>query len=259
MSIKNTPLIPKVSFKYDTLDSTNAAAIRDINAGLGADAGAVYWTEEQSAGRGQGSNRWHTTPSANLTISLVAYPDHLTADRLFALSQLTGLAIAETVKYFVGNKLAPSVKVKWPNDVYVGSQKIAGVLVQNGLRGRNVSWSVIGIGLNVQETNFPPELQTSATSLELLTGQRDERTTVAAYLFHNLSTIYQLTFPEKGNALNDYYLQNLYLKDETAKFRRTTDGSTFTGIIRGIDRNGRLQMDTAAGVEYFSVGEVKFL
>lgn len=255
----NTKLFPKVARWYDTLASTNEAAIQDINAGKGADAGAVYWTEEQSRGRGQGSNRWHATPATNLTISIVAYPGHLPIDRLFALTQLTGLAVAATVRHFLPERAA-EVALKWPNDVYVGKQKIAGILVQNGLRGSTISWSVFGIGLNVNEINFPPELTTTATSLRLLTGRDFDREAVAQHLFSAFSKAYELTSPARLSKLDDDYHRSLYLRDVPAAYREIATGNIFTARIRGVAPTGQLRLEMTDGQErLFSLREVGFL
>ena len=255
----NTKLFPKVARWYDTLGSTNAEAIRDINAGKGADAGAVYWTEEQSAGRGQGINRWHATPATNLTLSIVAYPDHLPVDRLFALTQLTGLAVAATVRHFLPARAA-EVSLKWPNDVYVGKQKIAGILVQNGLRGSRISWTVFGIGLNVNEVDFPPELATTATSLRLLAGTDFDREAVANRLFSAFSDAYELTSPARLPELDQAYHQSLYLRDVSATYREIATGNIFSARIRGVASTGQLRLEMTDGRErLFSLREIGFL
>ena len=255
----NTKLFPKVARWYDTLASTNEAAIQDINAGKGADAGAVYWTEEQSKGRGQGNNRWHASSAANLTISIVAYPSHLPIDRLFALTQLTGLAVADTVRHFLPER-AVEVTLKWPNDVYVGTQKIAGILVQNGLRGSNISWSVFGIGLNVNEIDFPPELAATATSLRLLAGTDFDREAVANQLFSAFSKAYELTSPTRLPELDQAYHQSLYLKNTPAQYRHAETGELFTAIIRGVAPTGQLRLEMVDGRErLFSLREIGFL
>lgn len=263
MSSFNNQLLPKVSYRYDTLDSTNAAALASIGSDHPPAHGDVFLADAQTAGRGQGTNHWHSSPGANLTLSLVIHPDHLTADRLFSLSQMTALAIAETVKFFVGAELADSVSVKWPNDVYVGNKKIAGILVQNGLRGSKVSWSVAGIGLNVGERNFPAKLETLATSLLLLTGQRHQNDVVRTKLFAYLTRLYNFTDshfqPEQYN-LNDAYHEHLYRKDVVSPFLLTATGQEFEGIIRGVDQFGRLRVEQKVGREsLFSVGEIKLI
>ncbi|MEL7163139.1 MAG: biotin--[acetyl-CoA-carboxylase] ligase, partial [Bacteroidota bacterium] len=234
----NTPLIPKVARRYDRLASTNTAAITAINDGESLANGAVFWADAQTAGRGQGSNRWHASPNANLSLSIVVYPDHLAVDRLFALTQASALAVAEPVRGYLPAPAATSVKVKWPNDVYVGNRKIAGILVQNGLRGNRIAWSVIGIGLNVNEAAFPEELINTATSLHLLTGITYDRDQVGAELFRCFADAYALTAPARIANLNDYYRKNLYRRDVPSEFVVTATGVRITAVIRGVDEVG---------------------
>jgi len=260
LDIINTPPIPKVAHRYASLASTNAEAIRQLNAGAGAVAGAVYRTEEQSAGRGQGSNTWHATPGANLTLSVVLTPDHLAVANIFALVQLTGLAVAATARTFLPAALADDVRVKWPNDVYVRNQKLAGVLVQNGLRGRRVGWSVLGVGLNVNENDFPPTLQSSAVSLTQITGRLIDTDAVADELYRQLTRLYPMTARPNLARLDAAYHQQLYRKDITSNFTLTANGQAFSGIIRGVNAAGQLRVEQPVGRESaFAVGEVRLV
>lgn len=259
MSPNNNYLHPKVSLRYDTLGSTNAAAIAALGSDHPPAHGDVILTEEQTAGRGQGANAWHASAGDNLTLSLVVQPDHLTADRLFVLSQFTALAIATAVSDAVGNATGTAVRVKWPNDVYVGDRKIAGVLVQNGLRGGLVSWSVIGIGLNVNETDFPPALAPTAVSLRQLTGRPVDRETVLNSLLNYLGAFYPFCFPDAptGFSLDEAYHRSLYRRGLPTEFILTATGQRFTGIIRGVDEMGRLWVEQSVGREaLFVVGEI---
>lgn len=260
MSKLNTSLFAKV-VRYDTVtDGTNAAAIRALAEGVELPAGTVFRADAQTAGRGQGSNRWHATPAANLLLSLIAYPDHLSVHRLFVLTQLSGLAVADTVRAFLPPDLANTVRLKWPNDVYVGKRKIAGILVQNGLRGSAISWSVLGIGLNVNETNFPPELELSATSLALLLGSTVDREAVLATLLANLSACYQLSQPAQLSVLEARYAQQLYRLNEPGRYRDTATGVSFFAILRGVNEAGQLRLEMAEGGErVFSLREVQFI
>lgn len=257
---KNTPLIPKVAFRYDTLASTNTVAVSSIQGSQQPAHGDVFWADDQSAGRGQGVNRWHATGGANLTISVVAYPEQHVAEQLFSLTQITGLAVRETVQFFSEQYTSEAVTVKWPNDVYVGDRKIAGILVQNGLRGEQVSWSVIGIGLNVNEVSFPEHLESAATSLRLLTNKAHNLTVVANYLFQQLSFHYEQLNPGSQKVLAINYHQHLYRRNIPSRFQLVANGQLFQGIIRGVNHRGQLRIEQPVGRESaFSVGEVKLL
>ncbi|MFT5999245.1 MAG: BirA family biotin operon repressor/biotin-[acetyl-CoA-carboxylase] ligase [Neolewinella sp.] len=241
------------------MDGTNAEAIRMLSAPEPPSSGTVYRADEQTAGRGQGTNSWHTTPGDNLTFSMVVYPDHLAVDRIFALTQLSGLAVAETVAHFLTTQLAATVRLKWPNDVYVGDQKIAGILVQNGLRGSIVSWSVIGIGLNVNETNFPEELQDRATSLALLTGTPFSTDEVLEFLLARLAHNYHLSAPKRLTELGQRYQGLLYRHNLPGRYQEIETGTYFFAVLRGINGIGQLRLELVEGERVFSLREVRFV
>jgi len=256
----NTSLFPKVAFHYELTEGTNAAAVREINGKTPPPLGTVFLADAQSAGRGQGTNRWHATPGDNLTLSMVVYPDHLAVTRLFALTQLTGMAVAETVAHFLPAPLAATVRLKWPNDVYVGNQKIAGILVQNGLRGSAVSWSVLGVGLNVNETDFPVELRSSATSLRLLTGEGLDKRAVLDFLLARLAANYAFTHPARLTALGASYHRLLYRLNAPGRYLDVESGERFFAVVRGINEAGQLRLELAEGGErVFSLREVRFV
>jgi BirA family biotin operon repressor/biotin-[acetyl-CoA-carboxylase] ligase len=216
--------------------------------------------DEQTAGRGQGSNAWFATPGANLSFSLVCYPDHLSVDQIFALTQVPALAVAAVVRELIKPPVVAAVSLKWPNDVYVGDQKIAGILVQNGLRGKAIAWSVIGIGLNVNEVNFPSELTTVATSLRLLTGRQLDRQAVRDRLFEQLRLQYSLTTAAGMGQLQRDYHRQLYRLNLPGRYQRTNDNSTFFAILRGVAADGRLVLEHASGEEErFALREVRFI
>ncbi|MEM9259156.1 MAG: biotin--[acetyl-CoA-carboxylase] ligase [Bacteroidota bacterium] len=259
MSSINTPLFPKVARRYESIASTNQAAITAINAGETLAPGTVFWADDQTAGRGQGGNRWFSSPNANLALSIISYPDHLLADRIFSLTQAAAIAVAETVVAHLPEEQASKVRIKWPNDVYVGDRKIAGILVQNGLRGSRVSWSVIGVGLNVNERAFPEALANTATSLFLLSGSQYDRDQVADSLFSAFSEAYLLTDPATTRELTIRYHEQLYLKGVPASYLAVATGHTFQAVLTGVDALGRLRLKTPTGEQVFSLREVRFV
>ena len=202
--------------------------------------GSVYLTEDQTAGRGQGNNRWHSTAGANLTLSLLLRPAHLSVDRIFALTQVASLAVCDAVTDHLGSLASNRVRIKWPNDLYVGDQKLAGILIQNGLRGNRINWSVLGTGLNVNETAFPPELQASATSMYLLTGGTVERGDVLTSYFEHVGRWYELLEAGKFGAIDRAYQERLYRRNESVSFLEVEENRLFLATVRGTDAGGRL-------------------
>ena len=211
--------------------------------------GTVYLTEDQTAGRGQGNNRWHSTAGANLTLSLLLRPDHLSVDRLFVLTQVASLAVHDAVRDHLPGSLAPGVRIKWPNDLYVEDRKLAGILIQNGLRGNRINWSVVGTGLNVNEAAFPPELEQAATSLYLLTGKPVERGEVLKRYFDHIIQWHKLLAEENYPEIDREYQQRLYRRGETVAFLDLEKNERFTATVRGTDAMGRLQLRRSDGNE----------
>ncbi len=253
-------LVPKVALHFTRLPSTNAALVEAVSTAQGLREGDVYLTDEQTAGRGQGANGWHATPGKNLTFSLLLYPDHLAVDALFTLSRFTSIAIAATVRYFIGSELAQTVRIKWPNDVYVADRKIAGILIQNGLRGSTVQWSVVGIGLNVNETDFPPALRPTATSLATLHGEALSLERVRDRLFANLARCYTDTFPAGRASLEEAYHGQLYQLGQPAPYLHLDRQERFSGSVRGVDSDGRLLVERSDGsVEAFELRSLRWL
>ena len=149
---------------FDELESTNDEAAKPI---YGGDKMSVIAALKQTRGRGQQGNRWHARPGENLTFSLVLHPGILSPEQFF-LSGMTALVLC---RYFTEKGL--ETHIKWPNDIYAGDRKICGVLIENRLRGAGVERSIIGVGVNLNQEVFPPDLP-NPTSLLLETGQRTE-------------------------------------------------------------------------------------
>lgn len=258
MPVNNKLLFPKVSHVFAAAESTNSLAVAAVTAQEPPAQGAVFLAHEQTDGKGQGENRWHATPYDNLSLSVVTYPEHLPIANLFVLNQVASLAVARTVKDYLPAHLAPRVSVKWPNDVYVGDKKIAGILIQNGLRGSRLAWSVIGIGLNVNETNFPENLRGSATSLKLLTGAQIELEPVRGHLFEHLSELYRFTDHRLLPTIDRYYHDLLYRRDEPSQFYHVATGRTFHGVIKEVTAAGLLRVVMVGGrTSDFELREVR--
>ncbi|MEL6140269.1 MAG: biotin--[acetyl-CoA-carboxylase] ligase [Bacteroidota bacterium] len=264
MPLINTYEIGKVALHYHELDSTNAEAIRLLHSNQPPKAGTVIRADYQTAGRGQAGNYWHSSLGQNLLFSVVLYPEGFAAGELFRLTQVLCLSVAAVLqKHFENqNDVAQTIRIKWPNDVYVGERKIAGILVQNSLQGQQVKWSVAGVGLNVNESDFPTELQKTATSLRQLSHSKESISLkhclaeITATLKSKLEYYGQ---PSRYPALDAAYHSLLYRRDIPSKFRRTATGTSFAGTIRGVQPDGRLQIEKEGGaIELFDLKSIAF-
>lgn len=146
----------------DKVDSTNNVCRREIEA---LDNLSYIAAKCQSAGRGQGDHTWTSTPGENLTFSYILKPDGtLRAADAIVITHITTLSI---VSYLESKGVKAAIK--WPNDIWVDGKKICGILIENCLDGPQVLWSIIGVGLNINQTDFPKDLP-NPTSLSILTG-----------------------------------------------------------------------------------------
>ena len=145
----------------ERVDSTNDEARRHISE---IDNLSVVSALEQTKGRGQRGNRWSSQPGENLTFSLVVKDFRIKANEQSAISQATALSLVDLL-----SRHEIKARIKWPNDIYAGDEKICGILIENSLKGSEIDWSIIGIGLNVNQTAFPEDLP-NPTSMKLCTG-----------------------------------------------------------------------------------------
>ena len=145
----------------ERVDSTNDEARRHISE---IDNLSVVSALEQTKGRGQRGNRWSSQPGENLTFSLVVKDFRIKANEQSAISQATALSLVDLL-----SRHEIKARIKWPNDIYAGDEKICGILIENSLKGSAIDWSIIGIGLNVNQTAFPEDLP-NPTSMKLCTG-----------------------------------------------------------------------------------------
>lgn len=252
----STPLfIGQVEQHYATVASTNTIAL-ELIAKTAPSEGTVISADFQSAGKGQIGSSWVSDAGQNLLLSVILRPIWLPVVQQFSLSQAIALAVADTVQHFSAKQ--SKVAVKWPNDVYCNNQKIAGILIKNTLTGNKINYAVVGIGLNVNQSNFPSHLP-KATSLFIQRGQKLDLATVKQTLFARLEHRYQ-QLQLGSQHISRAYLQQLYRYQEWAPYRRSADGSTFTGQIIGIQRSGHLAVQTDTGeVVNFDLKEIEFI
>jgi BirA family biotin operon repressor/biotin-[acetyl-CoA-carboxylase] ligase len=253
----NTLFIGKVYHTFDELASTNDYA-REVLAKSTPPEGIAIRAVSQSAGRGQYGSRWSSEAGKNLTISIILYPRWLTASAQFQLNEAVALALHDTIAALqpaASNKSA--LRVKWPNDIWMGPRKIAGILIQNSLKGYQLEHSIVGIGLNVNQITFPVELS-NASSLALEWGQNFDLDQLANTLFECLERRYLQLKSGQNQTLQADYLQQLLGRGEERFFVKP-DGSQFIGVIQGVAEDGRLIIQTGQGDERFEVKEVAFV
>ena len=209
-----------------SIDSTNSEALRKLSS---LEDMTVLWALEQTAGRGQRGNTWFTEPGQNLTFSVVVKRS-VPAGKSHCLNY----AISEAVRGFLASQGVPAC-VKWPNDVYVRRSKICGVLIENSLLGGTVDASVVGVGVNINQKEFP--CLASATSLWHCTGREYE----LEPCLRDIVERFEQNLSCDSATLFESYSSHLFNKDVEARYRDVSSGVEFRGIIKGVDpSDGRL-------------------
>ena len=230
--------------------STNAEAQHLLGENRASE-GCTVATAPQTAGRGQRGNRWEATAGENLTLSVVWFPTFLDAGQQFLLSQAVALAVHDWAAALLGPSSA--LRVKWPNDLYYGPQKLGGILIENALSGQQIQHSVVGIGLNVNQLGF--EVPT-ATSLAGLTGRAYDLGPLAAHLLECLERRYLQLRAGRVGALRQTYLQALYRYRELHTYE--VAGQRVSGQIVGVGEDGRLAVEIGGSVRWFGLQEIRY-
>ena len=242
----------KIRIKWlEEADSTNNVLLRHIR---DYDNLSVVAAVTQTAGRGQRGNRWVSAPGDNLTFSLLLRPEGLPVREVMAVTCLATLAVRDRLR----DEGVPAV-IKWPNDIYVGKKKICGMLVENGLEGTDVDWSVVGIGINLNQTVFPGEVL-NPTSLKRLTGRSYELVPFLEKVCQEIGKrLPELDSPEGRKGLREAYERDLFQKDSPAPYRELATGKEFTGIIRGVTPEGLLRVEAEGQERTFGFKEIGYI
>ena len=225
-----------------TCHSTNEVA-REMAKKPDTQEGLVIVCHDQTRGRGQRGNRWESEPGVNLTFSIILKPGFLRIQDQFFLNIITSLAVRDTVAHFLPEG---DVKVKWPNDVLVGSAKVAGILIENSINRNRIEHAIVGIGLNVNQMKFRTE---RATSIAGESGNTLELTAVFEKLISTLEYYLLRLRADRYVEVKAVYLQHLfgyrkkrYYKSEF-RFEGMIEDITASGHLVVVDKNGRNEYD----------------
>jgi BirA family transcriptional regulator, biotin operon repressor / biotin---[acetyl-CoA-carboxylase] ligase len=232
------------------IGSTNTAAM--AAAADGAPQGSIFLAEEQTAGRGRGSNSWISERSTGIYCSVILRPPLPPSDVL-VISLAAGLAVQAAIQQ-VDPNVTPDLK--WPNDLLIDSKKVCGILTEMNSEATQVRYIVVGIGINVNQASFPPEL--GATSLRMVTRSEWSRVEVAAALLKSLDREYRslLESPDAMQSITRRFVERsswAYGK----KVRIEETFSAMEGTTAGLDARGFLQLKTAHGVQTVLSGTVR--
>jgi len=206
----------------------------------------------QRKGKGQGKNHWFSDRDKNLLCSIVYFPRQLRIAYNFYISKITALSIFDALQTEL-----PSLKIKWPNDIVTGEYKIAGILIENSLKGEFIDHFISGIGINVNQDKFP-DFEFSASSLKLITGREYDTEVLMQNLIEGFRFWINALQNRKYDLIDQAYLRNLYRLNEFSSFRSAD--SIFKGRIIGVERNGLLLLETEEGeLQKFDFKEIVFV
>lgn len=267
---------------YDELDSTNNEVIRIADS---LDNMSVVAALHQTAGRGQRGNAWHSAGGENLTFSIFLRfgdPSAIGNDIMKGIAAADQFRISEAAtlaqcRFLKGKGI--DARIKWPNDIYAGNRKISGMLVENSLSGKYLATSVVGIGLNVNQTAFPPGLP-NPTSMKLQTGLGYDIRVLLEEFMEVFSGICRIMETAPGQELKRLYESELYMKDRTSIFadlsgrpaylpantavmdsgEESSGDGLFKGTVTGITDTGMLKVRLADGsVREFGFKEIAYI
>jgi BirA family biotin operon repressor/biotin-[acetyl-CoA-carboxylase] ligase len=230
-------------------DSTNTDAL--VAAREGAPHGSVYLADEQRAGRGRGGHSWHSAAGEGLYVSVLLRPQ-IPAARLPLLPLVAGLAAADAITGASGL----NVDLRWPNDLLIGPRKTGGILVEAHSEDGAVAFAVVGIGINVHQRGFNPDVSTPATSLDLEAGRRIPRQGLLVSLLKSLEretaaladVATEETIPERVK------LASTWVSGRSVEVHGP---QACIGVTAGLDRHGFLLVRTDTGVVTVQTGGIR--
>ena len=220
---------------FKTLESTNQYLQNLLNEGVDI-VNNVVVTDFQTSGKGQGKNVWQSEDGKNLLFSIALDMSFLKAENQFLLTQIVSVTMIDVLKKYLPEE---SLFIKWPNDIYFNDKKIAGILIKNEIKGMMMGTSIIGIGLNVNQTSFDESLP-NPISMKTITGNDFELETILNDICFELRA---LSYEPYGNTNSQQTIANSYT-DKLYRYKQWASyehkGSAKEMIIIGYDQFGRL-------------------
>ena len=213
----------------------------------------AVWAEHQSAGRGQRGHSWHSNEGENITFSVVLTPTFLPIQEQFLLSEIVALSLVHTLREF-----GIECRIKWTNDIYAGDNKIVGILIEHALAGDTLARTIAGIGLNVNQLEFPADLP-NPTSMACERGQQFDREEVIKRIIINLDALYRRLEQGEKEAIESEYIATMYHLGQAHTYA-LPGGEHFEATIRGVRHSGELRLEHGDGIiREYAFKEVEFV
>jgi BirA family biotin operon repressor/biotin-[acetyl-CoA-carboxylase] ligase len=231
-----------------SVTSTNLHA-SDLLSGKQIAVPSVILADYQTMGKGQGSNNWESESGKNLLFSIVTFPSKIKAKEQFYISKIAAISAREALSKYIS-----PVKIKWPNDILVNKLKISGILIENTLKSDTINTSVIGIGINVNQSEFP----VPATSLAIELLQEHNRMDLLNAILVIFENWFDILESRDFAMIDTEYYKNLYGFQEWLRF--SWGGVEFDAYVEGVEPDGYLVLKARDGKIFkFGFREVEFL
>ena len=235
-------------YHFDTTASTNDDA-RDEKYREG----DVVWADFQTAGRGQRGHEWHSRKGENLTFSVVLEPTFVPIAKQFSVSEVVALSLVDMLAEY-----GIDAKIKWTNDIYVGDRKLVGILIEHSLAPVSLRRTIVGVGINVNQTEFDASLPNPVSMVQLLGKELDAEAVLKCFLTH-LQRNYELLREGGAEVLHDRYNALLYRKNEYHTYALPS-GEKFSAKIIGTAPSGALRLEDKSGnTKDYLFKEVEFI
>lgn len=239
-------------FKYSTIDSTNKEAIRLIDKG-DITSNSVVIADFQTSGKGYATNKWESEKGKNLTFSIVFFSNIEISDQ-FIMNKALSLGIYDFLKKKIPHE---KVSIKWPNDIYINNGKICGILIQNFINQNKISHSVLGIGININQTVFKSDAPNPVSLKQFTNSEHSLASTFNEVIFcieKRLTSI----FTQTHESIDKEYHSALYKFNSKCKF--IIENTEVEAVVYGVNKFGQLELEIPKkGIQCFDFKEVGWI
>jgi len=238
-------------FRYKKLKSTNTK-LKELQSVERLPEFSIVITDNQTNGRGQHGNFWESEKNKNLTFSVLLYPHFIEIKHQFNIAIIITVALVDVLKKYLIN-----VKIKWPNDIYAYDKKISGILIENSIIGDKIDYSVVGIGLNVNQLQFVSDAK-NPVSMKILTGKEFDAKLLLHEIITEIIARYSQCVEHGFKNIQNQYHENLYWINEAHTFK--DENGIFQGKIELVEETGHLVMtDSENNRRKYAFKEIEFL
>jgi BirA family biotin operon repressor/biotin-[acetyl-CoA-carboxylase] ligase len=243
----------KVYFHFKSVTSTNDIAA-ELTAKTSPINGTAISADFQSAGRGQFDRKWLGTPGENIAVSVIFLPESLKIVDQFYLNKCVALSVLRCVSAYADE--SAKTEIKWPNDIILNGSKVAGILIQNILQGDRYKCSIIGIGINVLQTEWQG-IEIKPTSIVLNTKMPPDKNEIIQNLFLQCDYFLQLLENKEFEKIDKMYHENMYRINQATNVMIKDVQECV--LIKSVDKLGRICIEREGREAYFDYGVLKIL